>query len=84
MESPIAKKKTLLTLGFNNMKDNFDKLFNIVLILTAFASVYSTLIIFLFFLINSLHNFILLEISLDALFFFKGFFFVMSHITLFN
>ena len=37
MESLIAKKKTLLTLEFNNMKDNFDKLFNVVLVLTAFA-----------------------------------------------
>ena len=45
MESPIAKKKTLLTLGFNNRKDNFDKLFNIVLILTAFAVVLSVIVV---------------------------------------
>ena len=45
MESPTAKKKTLLTLGFNNMKDNFDKLFNIVLILTAFAVVLSVIVV---------------------------------------
>ena len=45
MESLIAKKKTLLTLGFNNMKDNFDKLFNIVLILTAFAVVLSVIVV---------------------------------------
>ena len=45
MESPIAKKKTLLTLGFNNMKDNFDKLFNVVLVLTAFAVVLSVIVV---------------------------------------
>ena len=45
MESLIAKKKTLLTLGFNNMKDNFDKLFNVVLVLTVFAVVLSVIVV---------------------------------------
>jgi len=45
MESPITKKKTLLSLEFNNMKDNFDKLFNVVLVLTAFAVVLSVIVV---------------------------------------
>ena len=45
MESHIVKNITLLTLEFNNMKDNFDKLFNVVLILTAFAVVLSVIIV---------------------------------------
>jgi hypothetical protein len=45
MESPIAKKKTLLTLEFNNMKDNFDKLFNVVLVLTAFNVVIGVVVV---------------------------------------
>ena len=45
MESPIAKKKTLLTLEFNNMKDNFDKLFNFVLVLTVFSVILSVIVV---------------------------------------
>ena len=45
MESPIAKNITLLTLEFNNMKDNFDKLFNVVLVLTVFAVVLSVIVV---------------------------------------